>query len=168
MISDRKVLLRRTAALASIFAPMALGAGVGVKAGFIAPAQVESKLLVAILVVVFVVAIWLGLLHECASMRGGYDPDAKLPRFSFEDLGRLHAWCPKWMHVFYVIAFGLLMYSFFNVGRVRWSTGHPFTPADALGFMLHLSTLAFAALPIIASAARMPDSFATHFAQGSR
>ncbi|QTN21552.1 hypothetical protein HZ992_15335 [Rhizobacter sp. AJA081-3] len=168
MISDRKLLLRRTAMLASTCASVTLAVACGVKARLVSASQVESKLLLAILVTLYVMAIWLGLLHEYASLRRGYDPEAKFPKLSFSDFSSMHSWCSKWAYGSYLIALGLLAYSFLYVGQVRWSKSFPFTESDALGFMLHLSTLALVSLPLITSAARMPGTFAANFRADSQ
>jgi hypothetical protein len=52
-------------------------------------------------------------------------------------------------------------------GGVRWSSGQEFTSHDAVGFSLGTLVFCSVALPVLASASRMPDGFEAHFGKGN-
>jgi len=161
MFSQRKALLRRTEYLVALYVPVAVFVAVQVHGGRVLPAQVESKLVWVIAFLVFMAAVWLGLVQEfVAARRGADDARASDTRLSLSELVFMQQWCPGWIKLSYGIAAVLFAYVFAYLGHVRWSSSAPFMPSDAMGFLLLSSTFALLALPTIASASRMPGTYA--------
>ena len=78
---------------------------------------------------------------------------------SLTEIKALVHWCPRWL-VYLSLACAAAGFTMaFQVGEVHWSPGQPFTEREALGFTAGLSTFCFLALPVLASASRMPGSF---------
>lgn len=161
MLSHRKTLLRRTEYLVAIYVPIAVFIAFEVDRGRISPTQVESRLWLVIVVLIYMAAIWLALMQEFVAHRHGASServsDTRLP---LADVIFMQQWCPGWLKASYAIATVLFVYVFAYLGHVRWSSSAPFTRSDAMGFLLLSSTFALLALPTIASASRMPGTYA--------
>ena len=161
MLSHRKTLLRRTEYLIAVYVPAAVLASMAVHTGRMGPAQVESKLLLVLAFMVFIAAVWMGLVQEFLTLRhGADDPRSSDTRLTLSDMIFTQRWCPGWLKSSYGLAAVLSLYVFAYIGHVKWSTSAPFRSSDAIGFLLLSSTLGLLALPTIASASRMPGSYA--------
>ena len=169
MLSERKVLIRSAEILASVGSAYSLAAAIGVTFGYLTPTRVESLLVPFLLLGFGVFAIAVVLFHEFARVLHGK------PSRLFEEnelfLGevrQLLRWCPGPTKLAFVIAGVALLFAMFYVGAVEWSSGQPFTEKEAKGFPLFLSVFMLVALPVLASASRMPGAFADHFAPRPR
>jgi hypothetical protein len=78
------------------------------------------------------------------------------------EVSELTHWCPRWLIVAVIL---LLVYEFavlLPLGRISWGSDRPFTQREALGVCFGLSIFVLLSLPVLASASRMPGTFAEH------
>ena len=82
---------------------------------------------------------------------------------SWNETKLLLSWCPRPLVYVCValIAIGLAFGLF--EGGTSWSSGQPFTTRHAIGFSLASMSFGAIALPVIASALRMPGEYSDHF-----
>lgn len=166
MISHRKPLLRRAEYIAAAYSTIALLTAVAVRAGRISPEQVESKLFWVLAIAVYIGGMWMVLCQEYAALL--YGPKSEQVsdfKLSFADVRFMQHWCPRWIKCTYAVAAVLLVYVVTLIGHVKWSSHQPFRQSDAIGFLLLSSAFMLLAWPTIASASRMPGTFAERLAQ---
>lgn len=138
--SHRKVLVRRTERLVPLFVLAVPAAAQSLRMGLITAAQVESKLLLVFLVFLWGFTVWFGLCIEFATLVRGlrYEVRADTTLW-WRELAELHRWCPPWIKVgAHAAGVGLGVYVMAFIGPLGW--------------------------PALASATRMPGSYADHFA----
>lgn len=79
--------------------------------------------------------------------------------FSFAELRTMVSWCPKELLVFCLALSAISFVTALPLGRVSWRPDEPLSARSALGLCSGVSLFCGLALPIIASAARMPGTF---------
>lgn len=165
IFSHRKVLIRRTERLLPLFVLVMLVAAQALRMGAITAAQVESKLLLVFLVFLWGSTVWLGLAIEfVAVVRGRRVEDGPDPTMSWHEFAAFHRWCPAWIKVVaYVAGVGLGVYVMAFIGPVGWSSSREFTRGDALGLLVYFAGFSLLGWPALASASRMPGSYAENF-----
>jgi hypothetical protein len=76
---------------------------------------------------------------------------------------RLH-WCPIYLMPLYPVALALGVYALYLTGfDMSWSSDRPLTRPVAASFSLWASMLLLASVPILASASRMPGTYAAQY-----
>jgi hypothetical protein len=76
---------------------------------------------------------------------------------------RLH-WCPVYLMFLYPVALVLRVYALYLTGfDMSWSGHRPLTRPVAASFSLWASMILFASVPILASASRMPGTYAAQY-----
>lgn len=166
IFSHRKVLIRRTERLLPLFVLAVLVAAQALRMGAITAAQVESKLLLVFLVFLWGFTVWFGLCIEFVTVvRGLRYEDRASTTLSWRELGEFHRWCPLGLRVgAYAAGVCLGLYVMAFIGPVGWSSHREFTPGDALGLLVYGAAFSLLGWPALASASRMPGSYADHFA----
>jgi hypothetical protein len=169
MLSERKLLIRLAEIVALAGSVSSISAAAAVALGYMSPARVESFLALLLILGsgVFVVAVL--LFHEFAQVLHGKPPSIlRETELSIGETKQLLRWCPGPTKLAFVIAGAIMLIAIFSVGTVEWSSGQPFTAKEAKGIPLTLAVFMLVALPILASASRMPGAFADHFSPMTR
>lgn len=82
---------------------------------------------------------------------------------SFGELRTLVRWCPRpLLYASLLVATGAMVVSA-KIGSTHWSFGEDFTARHAIGFSLGIAIFCSFALPVLASASRMPGAFSDHY-----
>ncbi|MBT9457867.1 MAG: hypothetical protein IV097_14710 [Burkholderiaceae bacterium] len=69
-------------------------------------------------------------------------------------------WSPNFHKTLAALGVVVAVSTAISFGSVSWSTGDPPTPDDGIATVLYLSAIFLASLPVLASAARMPGTYA--------
>ena len=169
MLSERKLLIRSAEILALAGSICLLSAATAVALGHMPPTRVESFLALLLILgsCIFVIAVL--LFHEFAQVLHG-KPSSLFEEneLSIAETKQLLRWCPGPYKLAFAVAGVVMLTAIFTVGAVEWSSGQPFTEKEAKGIPLFLAVFMLVALPILASASRMPGAFADHFAPNPR
>lgn len=83
------------------------------------------------------------------------------------ELSELLSWAPLACKVAAGSGLALAAYAAIVYGEVSWSTMDPPTREDGIAGALYLASFLLLALPVLASAVRMPGSYAEHFGDES-
>ena len=165
MFSTRKGLLRVVELTAIACSAASLVAAVFVARGMLDPLSVSAALFPAMLVEFGISWVTFTLVAELLRARGrGAEAATGNLNLSLSEWRMLHHWCPFGLKLAYAVAIVVALYSFLAVGfGVSWSSGEPFTEHKALGFALFGALFVLVQVPALASASRMPGTYAEHF-----
>ena len=165
MFSSRKVLIKlaEVAALAGVIT--CLASAFLVERGRLEPEQVQPFTFPGMVYMASVFWVCFALTAEFRRLRGGATESTRFEvNLSFSDMKMLLRWCPAFIMLSYPLAVGVAIYTIFSVGfGVSWRTGEAFAKHHALGFSLFGALMLLMLLPVLASAARMPGTYAEHF-----
>ncbi|MFN5047494.1 hypothetical protein [Roseateles sp.] len=167
MLSERKVLLRACEGVAWLGAAscllLAFRWGRWIEAG---PA-IEPTLMVGFVLLLLTFLPACVLAEEYGRSRRGLD-SVSVPKdgLTLNELAELLTWAPTPCKVAACLGIVLAVYAALEFGEVGWSSMDPPSAADGVGAALYLATFFMLALPVLASAARMPGSYAESLGHG--
>lgn len=161
MLSERKTLLRCFEIVACIGAASCLVFAFRLRRwpGTEFPVELAFTAGFALLMLSFLPACVLCAEYARAVRR----PDGHLVRaqgLSLRELSELLSWAPFACKAAAGFGLGLAAYAAIEFGEVSWSTHDPPTTADGVAGALYLATFFLLALPVLASAVRMPGNYA--------
>ena len=164
MISQQKTVLRSIEVLGGASGMAGVVSGVLILSHSVDPMLFEPFVFYSFFVMflVFGVAVWVAG-EYAQTVRTNASWWQRSRGLSLAELKALTQWCPRWIIYLSLVCGVAGIAMAFQVGDVQWSPGQPFTEREALGFTAGQSTFCFFALPILASASRMPGNFSRHF-----
>jgi hypothetical protein len=165
MFSTRKGLIRIVELTAIACSIACLVVAVLVARGSINPLSVSAVLFPSLLVEFGISWVTFTLAAELLRARGKREEAAAGNlNLSLSEWRMLHRWCPFGLRLAYAVALVVAVYAFLAIGfGVSWRTGEPFTEHEALGFALFGALFVLVQVPTLASASRMPGTYAEHF-----
>lgn len=168
MLSERKALLRCCETVAWIGAASCLILASRLRRWPDAELPIELAFTAgfALLMLSFLPACVLGAEYARAVRR----PERHLALangLNLAELSELLSWAPLACKVAAGSGLALAAYAAIEYGEVSWSTTAPPTRDDGVAGALYLATFFLLALPVLASAVRMPGSYAEHFGDES-
>jgi hypothetical protein len=155
MVSGLKAYIRLIEAFALLDAGVAGVVGSLVLGRVLEPSEVQPLALAAIAAVCLIFGTAVALVGEYARLR--HDRRQYLSSAEFAEL--IH-WSPRWINVTAALLFIYDLAVIIPLGEVSWRSGQPFARREALEICFFLSTFVSVSLPILASASRMPGTFA--------
>ena len=163
-LSERKGIVRMAEILAACLALVNLSSAISVHFRWVSAESVASLIAVSffLMFLVFLVAVLLAtelakVTHDGESWR------ERSRGLSTSDLRSLTRWCPRWLLFLCILGIVVSLLIVIPIGGVHWTEGQPFTSKEALGFGAGLSLFCLLAVPVLASASRMPGSFESQF-----
>jgi hypothetical protein len=164
VFSARKSLIKAAEACALVCIGACLFAVVSVARGALSPPQVQPFVLPGFVVAFLLFAVGYALVAEFKKLQGKPTALGANIALSFSDMKSLVRWCPKPLLLSYALALLVTAYAVIAVGiGVSWRSGEQFTEKHSLGFPLFVAVFLLTLLPVIASASRMPGTYAEHF-----
>jgi hypothetical protein len=165
MLSARKGLLHAAESLALVAALSCLGFAVWahLHPGAEVPFELLGVAAFAVLMLTFGVACYLSG-EYVKTVRTGSGFWERSDGLNAQEFSALIRWAPLvhkaagWLGLAVALATG------FIVGSVEWNSSRPATSREVVGASLYLSCFFLWALPVLASAARMPGSYLQQFA----
>jgi hypothetical protein len=158
-VSGYKVLLRTLEFMALGVGVSALATGILVYSGLVPAVVVEGSVVVAFFLTFVLWGVAVLLTVEYARANQKTESWLRPARLSTGDLRTLISWCPRRI---LIAALALAAVSFLValvIGRVSWRFEEALSPRIALGLCSGITLFCSLAVPIIASAARMPGTF---------
>lgn len=112
----------------------------------------------ALLVLFYVAFAVAGVMREFAQSLGKRPvPGEDGTPISIAELKQLLQWSPRVYKRVAVLALATIPLTMLVFGGISWTTAAPLTQQQAIGASLYLSSMLLVMLPVIASAARVPD-----------
>jgi hypothetical protein len=160
MISNRKRLLLAFEIIALLSGPSALLLGTMGLAGAIAPQLLSVLVLPEMLLMFAVFFVMIGLVVEYTRLTRAQQSLWKRSRgVEWKEVQALIAWCPAWLKYTVPVLIVVAIVTLYPGGKVSWALGDPFE-ARHLGLVTGPALFILLSLPVIASARRMPGSYA--------
>jgi hypothetical protein len=132
--------------------------------GYATPVAVQPYVMTGFILKFLVWPVAILLMVEFAKLRrAGQSWWSRTKGLSLEEVKNLTQWCPRPLLYIALCAAALSMVESFGTGGTHWSSELGFTQENAIGFSLGIATFCSLALPVLASASRMPGRFSDHF-----
>jgi hypothetical protein len=168
MLSHRKILLRTFEVSALLGGLIGLAMSFSVASGSLAAEAAKPFVLVTFTAVFAVGLVTVSVANEFIKVvRAGQPWLRRIAHASFGELKVLVQWCPRALLILALLGAVAALAIALPLGHVRWYGGQPFTGREAIGFAAGAALFYFVSVPVLASASRMPGTFAIYLGKVS-
>ena len=167
MFSEYKIVIK-TAEICAIAGGLATCvSSAAVFFGMVAADVIESSVFVEFFAML---AVWFPAVllakESTRAIRGRTSASRNDDDMSGKELAALVRWCPRWLVAASISCAAVAFLIALPIGEIQWPSNEPFTSREAIGLNLGLAVFFFLAVPILASASRMPGAYEENFQRG--